>query len=313
VHLRLRWLASIGLLFAAAGCGREASCSGDECPPSLERFDGEKVEPDPRPYVLGMDVTVDALYGSIQTVEGRAGEVSVVFEPFVHRPPDEEVEALEDLESSFEYAFESEGNAIEVMSDRRGAANDLGADITVRLPPEFEGALLVHNRGDGPVDPGGALLAWYLGNATAVDVVTENGGDCFVTSDGSVFYTRAHCDGPIKLQGVSDELDVASTGSGGDVSVFLTKVGGATAGGAITSEDGSIELRFPDGSAFSVQAEIASSGRIHAQLIQSDACVIEHDSAKSQRFTCGGGGAEYVATAGTGGAGRNDISIFWAP
>lgn len=310
--LRVRWLASVGLLFAAAGCGDEKSCVGDECPPSLERFDGEEVEPDPLPYVLGMDVTIDALYGSIETVEGFEGEVSVAFEPFVYRAPDDEEAARDELENAFVYAFATEENAIAVTTSRSDAADALGADITVRLPPEFDGALVVRSRGDGPVYPG-AFLAPYVADATSVDVRAENGVDCFVNSDGSVFSTRAHCDGPILLRGVSDELDVASTGLDGGVIVFLSSVAGEIAGGTITTEDGNIELGFPDGAEFSVQAEIAGSGRINAQLIDSSACDIETESPKSKLFTCGEGGPHYAATSGTRDAGRSDIWIYRAP
>jgi hypothetical protein len=300
------------LLFAAAGCGDDESCSGDECPPSLVRFDGEKVEPDPLPYVLGMEVTIDALYGSIETVEGFEGEVSVAFEPFVYRAADEEEEAREELENAFDYTFASEENAVEVTTDRRDTADGLGADITVSLPPEFDGALVVRSRGDGPVYPG-AFLAPYVANATSVDVVAENGIDCFVNADGSVFSTRALCDGPILLRGVTDELDVASTGLDGGVIVFLSSVAGEIAGGTITSEDGNIELGFPDSSNFSVQAEIAGSGRINGQLIGSNACVIEAESTKSKLLTCGEGGPHYAATSGTRDAGRSDIWIYRGP
>jgi hypothetical protein len=285
---------------------------GDECPDSLERFEGEKVKPEPLPYVLGMDVTIDGLYGSIQTVEGFDGEVSVVFSPFNYRMPDEELEAQEELESGLDYTFRSVGNAIEVATDRLDATDGLGADITVRLPPEFEGALVVRNRGDGAVYPGG-IAATYVGLASSVDFVTDGRGDCFASSQGSVYSSRARCEGRIMLLGVSDELDVASTGLGGDVVVFLKSVAGQGAGGTITSEDGNIELGFPDGSSFSVQAELASSGLINAEFVESDECVIEADSPKSKRLTCGESGPDYVATAGTREAGRSDISIYRTP
>lgn len=300
------------LLLAVAGCGNEESCVGSECPPEFERFDGEAVTTEPLPYILGMDVTIDVRYGAIETVEGFPGEVSVVFQPFNQRAPDEELEALEELESAFDYTFETDDNAFVVTTDRDEMADGVGADVTVRLPPQFEGALVVRSRGDGPVSAGG-VVGTYVADASSLDLTTENGGECFIDARESIFSTWARCNGAITLLGVSDGLDVASSGLDGNVSVFLHSVAGPNAGGTITSEDGNIELGFPDGSDFSLQAELASTGFIKAELIDPEACLIATEDRTSRLFVCGSGGPHYVATAGTGGSGRSDISIYRTP
>src|SRR5262245_50238561 len=63
---------------------------------SLKRYAGSEVTLDPIPYTAGTNRTVDGMYGDIEMVEGTAGEVSVVFDPFNYRAHDAEDEARDE-------------------------------------------------------------------------------------------------------------------------------------------------------------------------------------------------------------------------
>jgi hypothetical protein len=137
-----------------------------------------------------MDVTVDGIYGSIETDFGPTGEVSVVFEPFNQRECAEK--ALEEMENNLDTSFEESEDAIVVRTVRHGATKGLGADITVFLPPEFDGALVLQNQGDGLL--GSGIDVVNAGNAQSVDVSNEKDGSCYLTGNG-VPSTRARCAG----------------------------------------------------------------------------------------------------------------------
>jgi hypothetical protein len=256
-----------------------------------------------------MDLAVHGNYGDIDVVEGAQGEVSIVLEPFNYRAHDAEDDARDELENNFDYSFETSGNAIIATTGRHDATNGLGADITVFLPPEFDGVLVLQNHSDGPINPGD-IDADTVGAAIAVDVSTDSLGDCSVSAAGSVLSARVHCDGEIDVSGVSNQVDIASTGLEGPVSVTLWAVDGAAAGGSITSEDGDIDVAFPAGD-FTVQAQATEDGSVTSEL--GDACVEAVASESAKSYTCGAGGPNYVVTAGIDGVGPSSVGLSASP
>jgi hypothetical protein len=215
--------------------------------------------------------------------------------------------ARDEIENNFDYSFEDDGEGIVATSDRHDSTNGLGADITLFLPPEFDGALVLRNDSDGPVNPG-EIEAAFVGQASSVDVSTESLGDCSIDASGSVLFTRAHCDGAIVASGVSDEVDIASTGLSGDIDVTFAEISADSPGGNIESEDGDISVDFPNGASFTVQAESSEDGAVSAGPLD-DACVgaAAADTAKS--YTCGDGGPNYVVTAGTDSTGPSSVGL----
>ena len=302
----------IGSLLGASGCELQ-SCETEEgqsavCLKSLTRFGGAEITPEPLPYSAGMNVTVDGIYGDITVVEGTAGEVSVVFEPFNYRAHDAEDAARDELENNFDHSFEASGNGIVATTGRHDATNGLGSDVTIYLPPEFDGALVLQNDSNGPINPGD-VDARFVGAATSVDVSTDSLGNCSVDGSASLVSTRAHCDGEIVVTGVSDAVEVASTGLSGAVRVTLSSVADANnAGGTITSEDGDIEVSFPSGADFSVQAAATEDASVSASSLD-DACVADVAADSAKTYTCGAGGPNYVVTAGTHGVGPSAVTL----
>ena len=299
-----------GALLGASGCELQ-ECETEEgesalCAKSLTRFVGEE-ERETLPYTNGTNLTVNGIYGEINLFAGTAGEVEVVFEPFNYRAHDAEDAARDELENNFDRSFELSSGTLVVTTGRHDATNGLGSNIDVYLPPEFDGAIVVRNDSDGPVNPG-KIDVEYVGEAWSVDVSTDDLGDCNIDGADSVVSTRAHCDGAITVTGVSDEVDIASTGLSGDVAVVMTAIASAESGGSIMTEDGDIDLTFPAGAEFTVQAQSTEDGSVSASSLD-EACIgdVAADSAKS--YTCGEGGPNFVVTAGTDGVGPSSVTL----
>ncbi|HEX6276583.1 MAG TPA: DUF4097 family beta strand repeat-containing protein [Polyangiaceae bacterium] len=300
----------VGSLVGASGCELQ-ECETEEgksalCAKSLTRFVGEE-ERQTLPYTAGTDLTVNGIYGEINLFAGTAGEVEVVFEPFNYRAHDAEDAARDELENNFDRSFELSSGALVVTTGRHDATNGLGSNIDVYLPPEFDGAIVVRNDSDGPVNPG-KIDVEFVGAAWSVDVSTDDLGDCNIDGSDSVVSTRAHCDGAITVTGVSDEVDIASTGLSGDVAVVMTAIASAESGGSIMTEDGDIDLTFPADAEFSVQAQSTEDGRVSAASLD-EACIGDVAAESAKSYTCGAGGPNFVVTAGTDGVGPSSVSL----
>jgi hypothetical protein len=302
-----------GSLVGASGCEVQ-SCENEEgesavCFKSLTRYIGAEIEPEPLPYAAGTNLTVNGNYGDITLEEGSAGEVSVVIEPFNYRAHDAEEQARDEIENNFDYSFEASGGAIVVTTGRHDATNGLGAAVTVYLPPEFDGAIVLQNQSDGAVNPGN-ITARFVGGATSLDMSTDSLGDCYVSADGGILSTTAHCDGTVVAQFVSDHVDIESTGLEGSILVTLSSVAGQNAGGSITSEDGSIEVVFPPGGAFSVQAQSTEDASVDGDALDG-VCEASAAAETAKSYTCGAGGPNYVVTAGTDGVGPSGVTLYF--
>jgi hypothetical protein len=301
------------LPFGSLGCEVQ-SCEGENgndavCAKSLERFvleDGE-ITPAAIAYAAGTSVSVHGIYGDIDVVEGTSGEVGLRIEPFTYRAFDAEEEAREELENGFDYTFEDRGGEIVVTTGRHDSSNGLGAAVRLYLPPEFDGALVVENDSNGPVNPGNIDVR-FVGQARSVEVSTDSLGDCHVGGEASVVSTRAHCDGNIQVTGVSNDLDVISTGLAGEIIVILREVDDAAAGGKIESEDGDVRVTFPEGADFTVQAASTEDGMVLAPSLDAE-CVSAVAAETAKSYTCGEGGPNYVVTAGKDGVGPSSVTL----
>lgn len=299
-------------LLGASGCevkncetadGKNAVCAA-----SLTRFEADDIDMDPIAYTPGTDVTVHGNYGDIHVVEGAAGEVRVKLEPFNYRGHDEEAAARKELEDNADYTFEENDSGIYVETERHDSKTGLGADITVYLPPEFDGKLALVNASDGPVNPGD-IDADFVGAASSLDVATKSLGDCTVNGAPSVLTTRATCDGEIAITNVSNGGTISSKGLGGGVRLVLAGLTDG-AGGNVTTEDGDITVRFPEGAIFTVSALATEDGKVSASALE-ETCVADSAAESSASFTCGDtqGDPHFTVTAGTDGVGPSNISL----
>src|SRR5215207_268147 len=142
------------------GC-EVSDCKTDEgedakCAESLTAFEAdESVET--VPYVDGASVTINGLYGDIAILPGSAGEVSTTFKPFNYRGNGQEEDARRELDENLDLRVDHDldgSGDVTITTDRHDATNGLGSHITVRLPPEFNGVLIVENAGEGVINQG---------------------------------------------------------------------------------------------------------------------------------------------------------------
>src|SRR5262245_43506777 len=138
---------------------------------SLDTFEGEPVVLS-EDYEPGQNVTIDGLYGDIFVTEGGAGKVLTTFKPFVYDGYDEEEEARDAIENNLDLDVTTADGTTTISTDRHDATNGLGSHITVELPPEFDGVLIVKNAGDGAINQGHIDVS-FVGNATTLNVVNS--------------------------------------------------------------------------------------------------------------------------------------------
>lgn len=303
-------LLGVATLVATSACEVQ-KCETDDgqdatCLKSEKRYEGAAIEPDALPYTAGTDITVHGVYGKIHVIEGTPGEVSVTFEPFAYRAYDAEEAARDEIENKFDYVFEDTGSIL-AASGRHDSSNGLGADITLRLPPEFDGALVLKNDSDGPLNPGD-VKADYVADAVSVDVATDTLGDCTVSGAPSVTFTKARCDGAITVKNVVDRVDLVSKGLDGDIVVTLADITAESPGGTVRSEDGDVTVTFPSGASFAVQAQSSAEGEVKAATLD-DACTGDAAAKTAKSYTCGDGGPTYVITAGTDSVGPSSVNL----
>jgi len=277
-------------LLAASGCELQ-KCEGDDgksalCVKSLKRYEADAIAPDALAYTAGTDVSVDGVYGDIHVVEGDSGFVRVKFEPFDYRAYDAESAAREELASKLDTGFSLTDTGFVAQVGRHDSTNGLGADITLYLPPEFDGKLAAVNHSDGPVNPGDLKLDFVAG-ASYLTLSTKHLGDCTARGAPSVGGFRARCDGNIDVSDVSGVGTIDATGLDGNVTLSLAEI---AAGGNISTEDGDITLTFPADGKFYVSALASDGGTVNAPLLE-ESCSLAGTSVKadnSKSFFCGG-------------------------
>ena len=313
-YARFGWaVTGMMALVGASGC-EVKNCTTDDgksgvCAASLTRFEADDIDLDPIAYDPGTDVTVHGNYGDIHVVAGTEGEVSVKLEPFNYRGHDEEDAARSELANNADYTFEANDSGIYIETERHDSHTGLGADITVYLPPEFDGKLSLVNSSDGPVNPGD-IEAEFVGAASSLELSTKHLGDCTANGTPSVLYTRASCDGDVIVNDVSNGGSISAKGLEHGVRLILAELTDG-AGGSVSSEDGDITVRFPEGATFSVTGAATEDGKVNASMLE-ESCVADRAAPSSASFTCGetpSGDPHFTVTAGTDGVGPSNIYL----
>jgi hypothetical protein len=313
---------SLTVLLAASGC-ETSNCETEEgndavCAESLKKFTvagaEQTLELD---YEPGRDLVVDNIKGTIHVNEGLdAGVITITFDPFTYRGHSKDAEAKDDIENKFSASFEwvEDDNAYIARTDRgEGSSDELGAEITVELPPEFDGVLRVVNQGGGEVNPGNVIVN-YTALSPTVNLENKSSvGDCDLDGAETVTRTTADCGGQIEIRGISDNVDVVSTGLETDLDILVefASISDDAAGGSIKSDDGQVDVIFPPDSNFSVDA---STGEGVVTLFDlPDSCNAEGEDA-SQSVVCGAdGSALYTIQAGLDGVGDAPLNLDFEP
>jgi hypothetical protein len=269
---------------------------------TLELLEGEFSEPLVQEYASGAQVTIDGLYGDIFVTRGESGVVSASFKPFNYHAYDESERARRELRENIEFWNDADSAGdISIGVSRHDATNGLGAHVTVELPPEFDGTLLVSNEADGAINTGNIDVS-FVGDSTTLNVVNEGLENCNIlrperdddpVPPSKLTNTDVRCGADITVRGVSDDVVVHSSSSFySQVLVEIASVSASARGGSISGDDASIEVRLPGGDDF-VATATAEDGAVIKNLDLPGSCEALVDQPTSKEVQCGEGGPRY--------------------
>jgi hypothetical protein len=288
------------ILSAATGC--KVACDetekGSECSAkSLTRFDGTAASKSVD-YAAGDSLKVDGVYGQVSVQSGAAaGKVEVSFQPFDYQGYDEVDIATREMNDDLDLTLGG-GSTVTASATRHDSSNGLGANITVLLPPEFDGAIDINNHGSGPI-AGNAhefdTFVDYVGASTSLNV--HGGadlGDCVIKGSAGITSTTVDCGHLVDVRGVSDNLNLTSReGEKFDdptIVFVLAGVSSSSSGGNITaSSDGPIDGTFPASGGFAIKAYAPNNGTVDTGNVPSSCTIQEADppSVGSKTVNCG--------------------------
>lgn len=271
---------------------------------SLKTFEAEPVVMN-EDYTPGTNVTVQGIYGDIFITEGdRSGMVITTFKPFAYSGYDEEEEARDALENNLDLDVSTVGDTTTISTDRHDTTNGLGSHITVELPSEFDGVLIVQNEGDGAINQGHIDVS-FVGNATTLNVLNHGLENCNILrgddDEPSVVTnltdTDVRCEADITVRGVRDNVYVRSVEPSfhSHMMVELIDISAGASGGEIRGDNSSVEVRLPDAGDYSVAAVVDGPGA-HINDLEPASCEATSDDT-SVDLTCGAGGPVYSVTA----------------
>jgi hypothetical protein len=312
---------SLGVSSLLLGGCEVTDCKTDEgndakCAESLKAFEaGESVET--VPYVDGANVTIHGLYGDIAILPGTAGKVTTNFKPFNYRGHDQEEDARRELEENLDLRVDHDLDGtgdVTITTDRHDATNGLGSHITVRLPPEFNGILIVENEGNGVINQG-LIDVDFVGEATTLNVTNHGLQLCSVLRDyepssvSNLNDVNVQCEADIIVRGVSDNVVVrsASPSFHSDVVVEITSVSADAIGGSIIGDNSNVQVTFPVVGDYSVEASAGADASM--SKVEAGECEVSSHDETELSLTCGAGGPIYEISA-TGGDDASRINVF---
>lgn len=291
------------------GC-EVSDCKTDDgedakCAESLKAFEGgETVET--IPYVDGASVTINGKYGDIAILSGDAGEISTTFKPFNYRGHSQEDDARRELEENLDLGFESDDDGnVTITTDRHDATNGLGSHITVRLPPEFNGVLILENEGDGVINQG-LIDVKFVGEATTLNVTNHGLQQCTVLRGeddepsivSNLTDVNVRCEADIMVRGVSDNVVVRSVSPSfhSNVVVEIVSISADATGGSIIGENSHVQVTLPAAGDYDVVASASGEGA-HLSRVETGECEAPVSDDVELQLTCGVGGPVYEIAA----------------
>jgi len=297
-------LALCGSTVLLGGCEAK-DCTTEEgndavCAASLKVFEAQPqtLEQD---YLDGAQVNIKGLYGDILVRVGSPGVVSAEFTPFNYRGEGEDLEAKQELEDNIDLAAETDADGnVTISVGRHGATNGLGSHITVSLPPEFNGPLVVENDGEGVINQG-AIDVSFVGDSTVLNVVNHGLENCNIlrgtdsepVAPSALTSVDVRCGADITVRGVNDDVVVHSAAEfHSNIRVEIASVSATSNGGRINGDDTSIELILPEGGNFNVDASVGAGATIK-NLDLPASCEASVDEPSAKLLSCGTGGAVY--------------------
>lgn len=315
VFQTLAFVALGAVVFSTTGCKLTCSESeeekGGQCiAKSLTKFEGT-ASSQSSPFTTGQTVAVKGLFGHIKVVQGStAGEVKVNFQPFDYQGYDEKDLATSQMNDNLSVSLTTDAdNNIVAQVQRVGSSSTgLGCDVTLEVPSDFDGRLVLDNLGAGTFASHGEfdVTAEYVGSATSVSIKADAGvSNCTLKGSPTVRKTDVTCGDVVTVTNVSDDVNITSKSSGNfdDPSVILSvaSISDSATGGKITVSEGGIQATFPATGNYAVQAS-APKGNVDMGTAPSG-CGVQEAASTAKTLTCGSGAAVYqLSTDGENGS-----------
>ena len=242
----------VGLLLSSFGCEIEGSLTVE----STEKYIGTDVTKT-IDWSSGQDLQIDSRNGEVNVVVGDYDSITVLFEPFTFRGPDEEEEAKAEMDNSLVKSVDyDDSGAVFVYTQKDGpGSSSLGADITVAIPPDFDAGIFIDQDGSGNVHIDDVGEAIHLG------VTTGGVSTCIINAAPTVVESLVWC-GAVKLDGVSGHVDVRADFLDGNAWVRMASVEPDNGDSVIYTDDGDIVLTLPSDEGYNVQAWVVSGGGV---------------------------------------------------
>jgi hypothetical protein len=297
---------SVGIASVALGGCEVTDCKTDEgkdakCAESLKAFEAtpEVVDKD---YVAGASLTIDGVYGDITILPGDAGTVSTTFKPFNYRGNSQETDARREMDENLDRTVETDADGnITVTTGRHDATTGLGSHITVRIPPEFDGTLIVKNDGNGVLNQG-LIDIQTVADATTLNVLNHGLDNCKVLAgeegDDPIVSlltdVDVRCEASILVRGVNDDVVVLGKSSPfhHDVIVEIASIGPDATGGQIEGPNSHVQVTFPLEGDYAVVANASGEGA-HIAKVEAGNCDAPVDDETELQLDCGAGGPVY--------------------
>lgn len=320
-----------------AGClfGTSA-CEISDCP-DFEEEDGTcirlesltKFEADTQTYTedwsLGQAVTVDGAKGRIVVEEGETGKVSFEVTPFTYRGASFKQAAIESMDKNLQVEVNNDRggsrDALDLKVTRDGGKSELGGDIRVLLPPEFDGGLQLRNRAQGSIGSGHSIEVRFSGAPPEIWVENEALEPCTIDARASVSegrstvtHTHVQCEEEISVTHVSDTVDLSTSFLNAEIKAALVSVAETAPDSRISTEDGDVTLTLPSSGGYVVQAMVTEEGAIRPGEVPEDCnwnAADEEDGSSSQRsgtLSCGDG-PTFQVVVGKDGVGESFVTL----
>lgn len=210
-------------LSVSAGC----SVKGELEVEPMVRYEGNprNIEAD---YMPGQSIVVQSRMGSVNVSVGASEQIEAVFEPFTLDTEKNEEKATREMGENLKTEIVEDGGLIRVKVYREGenVSGNLGADITLRIPIDFNGGF------ESQMDMGDTEADFAGVDALTVTRVTSTGpGDIVLRSlTGNIDATTDLGDIDIQVIEWATSSGIISTGNG-DVSISVP----TAANGSITA------------------------------------------------------------------------------
>lgn len=220
------------------------------------------------PYTAGQAIHIVSPNGDVKVVVGGTGQVAVTFQPFILDKKNNDAAAKNAMDTQLTTSASASTGEVLVQATRAsGASGGLGADVTVTVPSNFNGAFRVdQGNGDTNVSLGGS-------SPSATNITNPGAGGISVTGAA----------GPLTIDA-----------SVGDVSVDVAAWAAAGQNGSIHAGNGKITFAVPTG-ANGQMTLVAKDGMIATNNIPSTWASSENQGGKSYTMN-GGTGALVTVT-----------------